>query len=267
MNKMKRLASMLLAIALLLTCAPYAPLTATASSGTCGANLTWTLYNEGILTISGTGSMNDYSYTSAAPWDSRRTSVKKVVIENGVTTIGNYAFYNCTNLTSVTIGNSVTTIGGSAFSSCGSLTSVTIPASVTSISKSAFNICNDLTSIEVDANNNNYCDIDGVLFSKDQKAILRYPEGKVGACSIPDSVTDIGDYAFYRCIGLASVIIGNSVTTIGSYAFGYCDDISGVTIPASVTTIEGYAFYGCTDMKKFTLMEMHPQLVRKRSIM
>ncbi len=165
-----------------------------AESGTCGENLTWDLTN-GVLTISGTGAMNDYSYYGDAPWYDNRENISQVVINDGVTSIGNYAFEICSGLTSVTIPNSVTSIGNSAFAECSGLTSVTIPNSVTSIGGYAFNGCTSLTSI-----------------------------------TIPNSVTSIGSNAFRSCSGLASVTIPNSVTSIGEMAFAICSSLTSVTI-------------------------------------
>ena len=191
----------------------FLPTTANAAySGTCGTNLTWTLDDAGTLTISGTGAMYDYDWGDA-PWYSRRSSVKKVMIADGVTTIGDSAFYDCSSLTSVTIPDSVTTIGRYAFYDCTSLTSVTIPDSVTTIGSFAFSYCTSLTGV-----------------------------------TIPDSVTTIGASAFFVCYRLTSVTIGNSVTTIGDYAFYDCDSLTGVTIPDSVTTIGNYAFASCTSL-------------------
>jgi len=106
-------------------------------SGFCGYNLKWHLTNDGVLTISGKGIMENYTFRS--PWS--KYSVKRVIIGDGVTTIGESAFRGCSSLTSVTIPNSVTTIGDNAFSGCSSLTSVTIPNSVTTIGDDAFYGC------------------------------------------------------------------------------------------------------------------------------
>ena len=106
------------------------------SSGTCGPDLKWRLTDDGVLTISGKGEMDDYRFS---PW--QYYDIKRVIIGNRVTSIGNSAFYGCSSLTSVTIPNSVTTIGKTAFSYCNSLTSVTIPNSVTTIGVGAFYIC------------------------------------------------------------------------------------------------------------------------------
>ena len=184
------------------------------SSGTCGPNLKWHLTDDGVLTITGKGEMYDYSYT---PWS--YDDLTRVIIGNGVTTIGKNAFVGRSSLTSVTIPNSVTTIGEAAFSGCRSLTSVTFPIvnSVTTIGEAAFSGCRSLTSV-----------------------------------TIPNSVTTIGDNAFNGCSSLTSVNIPNSVTTIGGWAFSDCSSLTSVTIPNSVMTIGDWAFSGCSSLKNFT---------------
>ena len=187
---------------------------AAAYSGKCGDNLTWSLDTDiGVLTISGTGYMYDWSYYSDVPWYSNRSSIKTVVIGDSVTSIGWYAFYNCTGLTSVTIPDSVTSIGDYAFSGCTGLTSVTIPDSVTSIGDYAFSGCTGLTSVT----------IGNSVTSIGYRAFF-YCTG-LTSVTIPDSVTSIGGSAFENCTGLTSVTIGNSVTSIGYYAFTNCNNI------------------------------------------
>ena len=137
-----------------------------------------------------------------------------VVIPDSVTSIGDYAFYNCSGLTSVTIPDSVTSIGEYAFYYCSGLTDITISDGVTSIGGYAFGYCSGLTSI-----------------------------------TIPDSVTSIGRYAFNGCSGLTSVTIGDSVTSIGYCAFYKCRGLTSVTIGDSVTSIGDYAFRGCSNLK------------------
>ncbi|MBR4563722.1 MAG: leucine-rich repeat protein [Paludibacteraceae bacterium] len=228
------------------------------TSGICGQdgegnladNLTWSFDTEtGVLTIEGTGAMYDYDgYNDVyAPWQD--LEVKQVVLPDGLTTIGNYAFYWSINLTSVdipegvtTIGNyaffytgltsvdipeGVTTIGNYAFSYTG-LTSVVIPESVTTIGEGAFGAA-DLTTIDVDANNPNYCSVDGVLFNKDKTTLIQYPVGKPETTySIPNSVITIGNSAFSYCYNLTSIVIPKGVTSIGKYAFAGCDGLETI---------------------------------------
>jgi len=195
------------------------------------------------------------SVTTIGNWAfSSCSSLTSVTIPDSVTTIGNRAFSSCSSLTSVTIGDSVTSIGNWAFSSCSSLTSVTIPDSVTTIGNRAFSSCSSLTGIWVDEMNEAYSsDECGVLFNKDKSALIVCPGAYSGAYTVPDSVTTIGDYAFYSCSSLTSVTIGDSVTSIGDYAFYSCSRLTSVTIPDSVTTIGDDAFYSCSSLTSVTI--------------
>ena len=151
-----------------------------------------------------------------------------------VTSIGLYAFYGCTNLTSVTIPNSVTSIGNATFFECRSLTSVTIPNSVTSIGEQAFSSCTSLTSLSIP---NSVTSIGGNAF---------YNCTSLTNVTIPNSVTSIDRFAFYGCTSLTNVTIGSSVTSIGNYAFEECTSLTNVTIGNSVTSIGYNAFYYCS---------------------
>ncbi|GMO52155.1 MAG: hypothetical protein Ta2G_10020 [Termitinemataceae bacterium] len=194
-----------------------------------------------------------------------------------VTSIGDWAFRDCTSITSVSIPASVTSIGDWAFLRCTSLTSVSIPAGVTSIGSYAFEGCTGLTAIQLDTNNKKYTSRDGVFFNKIGDTLIRYPAGKkekqyvipesvtiievdafssctgLTSVSIPASVTSIEGGAFCGCTGLTSVSIPASVTSIGRNAFDGCTGLTSVSIPASVTSIGRNAFFGCTGLTSISI--------------
>lgn len=248
------------------------------ASGTCGENLTWSLDNEGTLTISGTGEMNNYAHS----YDSDigkgySSSIKRIVIEEGVTSIGNNAFTTyCNGITDVTIPEGVTSIGANAFESCG-LTSINLPDSVTSIGDFAFADCTKLKSvtiprnvssfgvnvfkswfdsalesINVDPDNSYYSSVDGVMYNKDMTKLVAFPCGKTSV-TLPDTLTSIDENAFYEFEKLESVIIPNGVKSIGESAFEGCRKLKSITIPESVESIGKNAFFDCTAMTSATL--------------
>ena len=192
--------------------------------------VTWTL-NNGTLTISGTGPMEDYTYDNM-PWKGERDSITEVVIEDGVTSIGERAFERCSVLASVSIPDSVTDIGRWAFSECGSLTGVAIPNSVTYIENRTFYKCSSLANVTIPDS------VTGI------GEFALYECTSLTGVTIPNSVTSIGQSAFAYS-GLTSLIIPDSVTSIGKSAFYHCDSLSSVSIPDSVTSIEYGAFQGC----------------------
>ena len=215
----------------------------------------WSLDEDGVMTISGSGILDRYDIEGNDRWENHTSKIKTVLIEPGVifdytafqscinltsvtllegtVSIGNNAFYNCTGLTSVTIPDSVTSIGYRAFSGCSALTSVTIPDSVTSIGNYAFYDCSGLTSATI---GNSVTSIGSSAFSSCSG---------LTSVTIPDSVTSIGNYAFSHCSGLTSVTIPDSVPSIGDYAFYHCTSLTSMTIPDSVTSIVSNAFFGC----------------------
>ena len=232
----RKIVSVLLCVLLLASLLPMGAMADEAKSGTCGDNLTWTLDGDGTLTISGTGAMtNNYTET----WYEYSSSIKNVVIDDGVTSIGRSAFSGCSSLTSVTIPDSVTSIGVAAFSRCG-LTSVTIPDSVTSIEEGAFSRCSSLTSVTIPDS------VTSIEFNAFSRCGLT-------SVTIPDSVTSIEGDTFSGCSSLTSVTIGNSVTSIGRSAFSGCSSLTSVTIPDSVTSIGYGAFFGCSSLTSVTI--------------
>ena len=205
------------------------------STGQC---LRYSIKNDTMVSITGGSCM------------SGDLVIPSTVSHNGitysVTFIRDNAFYGCSSLTSINIPNSVTSIGSYAFNGCSSLTSINIPDSVTSIDYYAFTACSSLSSITVDANNPVYDSRDNC------NAIIRTSDNAlIVGCQntiIPNSVTSIGDYAFYGCSSLSSINIPDSVTSIGSYAFYGCSSLTSINIPESVTSIGSYAFDGCSGL-------------------
>ena len=223
-------------------------------SGNCGkdgSNVTWTLDSAGLLTISGTGEMADYEYNSTPWYDYKyKSEIKDAVITDGVTSIGDAAFYYCKGPISVTIPDSVTSIGDNAFAYCKGLTNVTIPDGVTSIGEYAFLGCDNIEKVHI-ANIAAWC---GMVFGNYASNPLKYAKNLyvndvlVTNLTIPSSVTSIGCYAFYNCTSLTGVTIPDSVKNIGIYAFAGCKGLTSVEIPDSVTSIGDYAFSDCTGL-------------------
>ncbi len=242
----KRIFAVLVSLALTLSLLPSLKVNAAGeiASGICGYNadnLTWSLDGKGTLTISGTGRMDDWdnlTYGIVAPWHNLYTNdIKEVIVEEGVTSIGDEAFYGCVHLYNVVIPDGVTLIGKSAFCECNNLEIITIPDSVSIIRDSAFENCYALKNVVIP---NGITSIGKYVFDSCNS---------ITSITIPDSVTEIGYCAFFSCKGLKSITIPNSVTKIGAQAFCQCTSLETVSIPDGVTSIDNSVFEGCTSLE------------------
>ena len=203
--------------------------------GTCGDGVNWTLDTDGVLTISGSGPMQNNNYLG-----SHQNDIKRVVIEDGVTSLVSYAFASARNLTSASIAGSVTSINSSAFISCSSLSSLEIAEGVTSIGNMAF-MQSGLTSLTIPSS---VTSIGNMAFMYCQA---------LKTVNIPGSVTTIPMQAFMYCSALTSVNIADGVTSIDQMAFAYCEALPSINIPGSVTSVGNQAFMYCRGLTSATL--------------
>ena len=262
MKKISKSFSIILTLIMIISIIPMSsiPSNAATYSGECGDNLTWTYDTlTYTLTISGTGAMYDYDYNNR-PWEIHDHSIKEIIINYGVTTIGKDAFADCKNVVTATIPSSVTRIGDYAFADCNSITNIIIPDSVTSIGNEAFRYCTSLINVKI---GNSVITIgDYAFYYCDNLTSITIPDsvttiGEYGfafcwgltSITIPGGVTKIADCAFFECSRLTSIIICDGVTNIGNSSFSYCTNLTSLTIPNSVKTIECGAFEYCDRLR------------------
>jgi|GEM_PF-982389 len=170
---------------------------------------------------------------------------------NAIPSCAFYSGEGKTSLTSVLLPETTTAISGYAFCHCSDLTTMNITSSVDSISNYVFDYCERLATITVDENNPVFSSVDGVLFNKSQSGLIKCPEGKSGSYTIPSTVKNIGQNAFFRC-DITSLTIPDSVQTIDEYAFNQCNWLKTLSLPVSVTSIGSYAFADCSNMNQIT---------------
>ena len=237
------------------------------ANGTCGENLTWVLDSDGVLTISGTGAMTDFTVTNPS-WNSYKAQIQRIVIADGVTSIGDRAFYNCTAVTEVDFGATVESIGSYAFRGCEALTSVTIPSSVKDIKASAFRLCSNLTSVTVMGNAPT---LGSSAFEGTNEGLtVCHDEGSIGFDVSPWTELNlayIGELASGKLDGdiiwkldvLGRLTIrgsgflncGNALSSAPWYA--YRSSIYTIVIAEGITGIGEYVFYGCSNVTSVTI--------------
>lgn len=207
-----------------------AALSAALDSGSIGDGLSWSLSRSGVLTISGSGKMPDFSsVANAAPWDKQKDKIQSVVIESGVQSIS-----------------------GGAFSGCTALEKLSISETVTQIAPNAFGGCTSLAAFEVADGNKAFLSVGGVLFSAD-KELLRCPVGKSADYTVPSGTVAIAGGAFKDCAKLESLVIPDSVISIGKSAFENCAALKRITLPKSIAKLEALTFSGCAALAEIAL--------------
>ena len=253
---MRKICSILTVLAMVALCLFLLPTESQAAeipgSGTCGEGFTFT-YVNGLLMVYGSGSMPDFSYTNKAPWDVADSPIKEIVIKEGITSIGNFAFSSCYQLEKLYLPTTLTSIGESAFTGC-NLNSLVLPDNVESIGASAFAYCGNLSSVTLNAN----------LKTIGQSAFYSCPILKT--ITIPASVTSIETSAFSSCTSLTKIQVDQNNAAYTSDASGVLFDkgmttlmqmpgsFSGAyTIPNSVTTISDRAFYTCAGLTALSI--------------
>lgn len=249
----KRLLSMILALSMMLTILPVNAITALAANDSCGANLTYTLTSNTddpgtyTLTIRGEGAMYNY-ISSTVPWNAQKSKITSVVIGNGVTSIGDYAFEDCSALKKLDIPQSVTEIGSKAFRGCSALTSLELPQTVNRIGNTAFQGCSNLETINIPS---------GV--KSIEKDTFHGCE-KLNDVTIPVGVTLIGNSAFKACKAFKNIEIPEGVTKIDYFAFDECTQLETVVIPSTATNIRNFAFRNCPKLKSFVFPSRTTQI-------
>lgn len=223
------------------------------AEGSCGQNLTWMLDGDGTMIISGTGPMYDYSSNDQSLAGENADKIKTVIIDNGVTSIGQYAFYNCYSMETISLPESVTSIGTYAFAETTNLDSIVLPAGLTTLETYAFynsgirsvNIPSGITTIPERAFS--YCSrLEAIVIPNTVETLetnaLSYCSN-LKAITIPSSISSWGEYTFYECTGLTSVTVCEGITSIPYGTFYKCRSLSEVNLPDSLTTIETGAFF------------------------
>lgn len=240
-------------------------------SGSCGESATWVLTGVDdnlTLTISGSGKMNDYwsSGTTMNPWISKNYEIKTIIVEDGITSIGDYAFYELHSVTSISIPDGVVEIGERAFEECDKLSNIIIPESVMNIGEGAFCDCDSLTEVVLPKNitiikMETFCSCSSLKHIAIPNGVKSIEEGAFKYCenltsvTIPDGVTKIGVLAFDSCTSITEINLPESITEIGHSAFSSCTSLISISLPNNLTHIEESTFNHCSSLKSIAIPE------------
>lgn len=235
-----------------------------AEDSKCGENATWTL-QDGVLHISGTGDMDDYDYDNTkAPWYGVKDQITSIIIDNGITSIGDFTFTELINLASVDIPDSVVRIGSCSFEWCTSIKKISVPKTVKEIGEGAFCVCKSLENIDLPESLHEQT-FDDTFSNCPKLKQITIPKGvtelntafnnceSLTEIIVPEGVTGIGWYTFGECTNLQKVVLPKGILKIDIQAFDSCSSLEKIEIPDSVTDIEIRAFDGCTNLKKLIL--------------
>ncbi len=192
-------------------------------------------------------------------------SLTSVKIPESVTRIGDFAFHGCSRITDVALPDAVTSVGSEAFFGCSALKTVKIGKNVTEIGERAFQRCTQLKTITVDPENPAYCDVNGILMTKDARTIITFSRKNASwrSYTVPSTVTRISAFSFYGCDAMKLVTLPDGLEDIGEWAFADCSIMGSFSLPASVTHIGANAFFGMKNCKKFYCATVDPLPLRE----
>ena len=226
-------------------------------SGTCGrkgSNLSWTLDENGVLTIAGKGEMMDFPENSTRPWPV--ASVTSLVLTEGVTSIGDFAFFGCRRLESISLPETLQLIGTRAFFFCSRLQSIELPDNVTTLGKNPFAHCSALEHVSVGPGNSALAVRDGALLSLADARVIWYPNGSAYTeFTVPDGILALDDYAFAFCRSLHTLELPDTLVSVGARAFDGCASLCAISLPAGLKEIGNQAFADCSGLSSFTIPE------------
>ena len=223
-------------------------------SGTCGDDIIWSV-QDNVLLIEGSGEMYNYMFWGkVVPWKTYQSSVVKVYVSNGITSIGDTAFYGFSELTEIDLPDSIKRFGTNAFADCTKLTKMTIPVNLELIDLDSFAGCADLLEFKVAEGNKFFTVEDGVLFNIDKTSLWAYPIGSDRSVyKMPDTVKCVEAYAFSEAVNLQTVIFSENLELIKDEAFYGCTGLTEISLPESMRRLEGGIFQECENLSSISL--------------